>query len=54
MIKMEIFLDDFLTIIFSIMKVNFLQSEKIGTPLIHNILTDLNLLEADLKKIDTV
>ena len=47
-------MDDFLVVMFSIMKVNFLQSERIGTPLIHNIITDLNLLEADLKKIDAV
>lgn len=47
-------MDDFLTVMFSILKVNFLQSEKIGTPLIHNIITDLNLLENDLKKIDIV
>lgn len=54
LIKIELFMDDFLTVMFSILKVNFLQSEKIGTPLIHNIITDLNLLENDLKKIDIV
>ena len=47
-------MDDFLTVMFSIMKVIFLQSEKIGTPMIHNIIGDLNLLEADLKKMETV
>lgn len=51
---MEIFFDDFLILMFSIIKLNFLQSEKIGIPMIHNIILDLNFLEADLKKIPIV
>lgn len=52
--QIEIFFDDFLTLMFSIMKLNFLQSDRIGIPMIHNIILDLNFLEADLKKLSFV
>ena len=51
---MELVFDDFFIVLFAILKVNFLRSERLNKSFIYNIMSDLNILETDIKKIPIV